>query len=140
MGLPPPEVRKQFTINDNQPLNIQQICKKVMEQEYEFELVKGVQMQVDTTFLNKERQFRREYPDISCKIGVYQAEVGVHKFQYREFRTEVNIFVIKLQEKENFKYSRMEDFQDSMKSKSVEEELTYSEFSITTANSSVISS
>lgn len=42
-----------------------------MQQEYEFELVKGVQMNVDTTFLNKERQFRREYPDIACKIGQY---------------------------------------------------------------------
>jgi len=32
------------------------------------------------------------------------------------------------------------NFNDSLKSKSVEDELTYSEFSITTANSSVVSS
>ena len=35
-------------------------------------------MTVDTSFLTRERQFRREYPDIACKIGKYQADVGVH--------------------------------------------------------------
>ena len=85
-------------------LNIQQICPLIMQQEYEFELIKGVNMNVDTSFLNKERQFRREYPDIACKIGNYEAEVGVHKFQYRDYKTEINIFVIKLQEKDDFKF------------------------------------
>lgn len=57
-------------------------------------------MTVDTTFLNKERQFRREYPDIACKIGVYQAEVGVHKYSYRDYKSEISIFVIKPDEKD----------------------------------------
>lgn len=51
-----------------------------MQQEYEFELIKGIQMVVDTTFLNKERQFRREFPDIACKIDAYEAEIGIHKY------------------------------------------------------------
>lgn len=51
-----------------------------MQQEYEFEIIKGTQMIVDTTFMNRERQFRREYPDIACKIGTYDAEVGIHKY------------------------------------------------------------
>lgn len=37
-------------------------------------------MSISTNFLKKERQFRREYPEIACKIGDYQAEVGIHKF------------------------------------------------------------
>jgi hypothetical protein len=37
-------------------------------------------MTVDTTVLNKERQYRREYPELATKIGKYQAEVGIHKF------------------------------------------------------------
>ncbi len=56
-------------------------------------------MEVDTTFLNKERQFRREYPDIACKIGSYSADVGVHKFSYRDLRTEISLYVIKIDEK-----------------------------------------
>jgi hypothetical protein len=37
-------------------------------------------MDVSTKFLKKERQFRREYPEIACKIEEYKAEVGIHKF------------------------------------------------------------
>eukprot|EP00347_Sterkiella_histriomuscorum_P015972 403354991 len=140
MGMPPPNAKKQLSLNDNQLFSIQQICKPIMQQEYEFELVKGVQMTIDSTFLNKERQFRREYPDIACKIGQYQADVGVHKYSYRELRSEINIFVIKLDEKDPIQMGRLgQNFADSIKSKS-QEDLTYSEFSITTANSSVASS
>ncbi len=71
-----------------------------MQQEYEFELIKGVQMTVDTSFLNKERQYRRDFPDISCKIGKYQADVGVHKFSYRDLRAEISIFVIKIDDRD----------------------------------------
>lgn len=57
-------------------------------------------MEVDTSFLNKERQFRREFPDIACKLGVYYSEIGIHKYHYREMRAEICIFVIKLDEKD----------------------------------------
>jgi hypothetical protein len=49
--------------------------------------------------------------------------------------------VIKIDEKEAIQMGNNGfDLNDSLKSKSVEDELTYSEFSITTANSSVVSS
>ena len=100
-------------------------------------------MTVDTTFLNRERQFRREFPDIACKIGKYEAEIGIHKYQYRDFKQEINIFVIKPDEKDPIGYymERHNNFDDSKESRSAgDEDLTYSEFSITTANSSVVSS
>jgi hypothetical protein len=56
------------------------VCPNILQQEYEFDLVKGAKMSISTNFLKKERQFRREYPEIACKIGDYQAEVGIHKF------------------------------------------------------------
>ena len=71
IGMPPPKAKQQLSMNDNQPFNIQQLSKLILQQEYEFELIKGAQMTVDTSFLTRERQFRREYPDIACKIGRY---------------------------------------------------------------------
>lgn len=56
-------------------------------------------------------------------------------------RAEINIFVIKIDEQDPIQVQRAgSNYNDSLKSKSVEDELTYSEFSITTANSSVASS
>lgn len=138
MGLPPPTAKKQLSINDNQLFNIHQISPQILQQEFEFELLKGGQLQVETTFLNKERQFRREYPDIACKIGVYQADVGVHKFSYRDLRTEISLYVIKIDENTGVEEHYNNPLDD--KSRSEVEELTYSEFSITTANSSIASS
>ncbi len=60
--------------------NISQLCPQLLQQDYEFELFKGVKMLVTTKFLKKERQYRRDFPEIACKIGDYQAEVGIHKF------------------------------------------------------------
>jgi len=56
-------------------------------------------------------------------------------------RSEINIFIIKTDEKDGVDMGRLGlGYNDSLKSKSFEEELTYSEFSVTTANSSVVSS
>ncbi len=97
-------------------------------------------MQVTTTFLKKERQFRREFPEIACKINDYQAELGIHKFEYRDLKSQINIFVIKLAEKDDYDYGQNNGNDNYGDSKSEDEELTYSEFFNTTANSSVISS
>ena len=64
----------------------------------------------------------------------------MHKFSYRDLRAEISIFVIKIEDKDNMQGRLGANFNDSLKSQSIEEDLTYSEFSITTANSSVESS
>lgn len=56
-------------------------------------------MAISTNFLKNERQFRREYPDIASKMGEYYAEIGIHKYSYRELKSEINIYVIKLEER-----------------------------------------
>jgi hypothetical protein len=71
LGIPPPSVGSQLSINDNQMFNISQLCPQLLQQDYEFELVKGVKMMVTTNFLKKERQYRREFPEIACKINEY---------------------------------------------------------------------
>lgn len=53
-------------------------------------------MTVDTSILNKERQYKREYSEFAQKIGKYQAEVGIHKYSYRDFKLDINIFVLKI--------------------------------------------
>ena len=59
-------------------------------------------MTISTKFLKRERQFRREYPEFACKLGEYKSEVGIHKFLYRDLGTEINIYVVKINEKEDF--------------------------------------
>jgi hypothetical protein len=71
LGIPPPSVGSQLSINDNQMFNISQLCPQLLQQDYEFELVKGVKIMVTTNFLKKERQYRREFPEIACKINEY---------------------------------------------------------------------
>lgn len=70
-------------------------------------------MTVDTTFLKRERQYKREFPEIACKIGLYEAEVGIHKFTYRDIKTEINLFVIQLKEDTMIKYNRHLNMDDS---------------------------
>ena len=52
---------------------------------------------------------------------------------------EINLYVLKLLEKDDYVYSKNGDASSRSKTGS-DDELTYSEFSVTTANSSVISS
>jgi hypothetical protein len=109
-----------------------------MQQDLEFELAKGFKMPISSNFLKNERQFRREYPEIASKMGEYQAVIGIHKYQYRDLKSEIHIYVIKLEERtHNYGNKRKED--ESLLSKSVDDdEFTYSVFSASTANSSVI--
>lgn len=59
-------------------------------------------MTVSTKFLKKERQFRREYPELASKLGEYKSEIGIHKFLYRDLGAEINIYVIRIAEKDDF--------------------------------------
>jgi hypothetical protein len=66
--------------------------------------------------------------------------LGIHKFIYRDLKQEINIFVLKLADKDDYDYNQNNAFYSDGSKSGGDDDLTYSEFSVTTANSSVISS
>jgi len=94
-------------------------------------------MEVDTRYLRGEQQYARDFPELYERLGVYEAEVGLHKFSFmRTLKKEINLYTMRLLDT---------GFQEEVKKNKQnldrvgsENTLTYSVFSVTTASSMTV--